>query len=402
MDSPGGRPAAAAVAGAACISSSAVVMQLAGSSPSATALGRCGFALPVLGVLAWLERRRAAARPLSQPAPRLTPRGRWLARLAGLFLAADLILWSHSIADIGAGLGTVITNLQVIIVAMLAWLLLGERPRRSLLIACPVMLGGLILVGGLASSGGYGADPLLGVAFGVGVAVLYSGYILLLRQAAVGAPPVATLLQATMGATAGAIVIGLLLRDFRLGPASQALGWLVLLALTSQVLGWLLITVSMPRLPAWLVSALLLVQPCGSVLLGAVILRERPSAGQLLGVAAMLGGVLIAARGRRAPTRPEQNRLLCKRMLSRHGVFISLAPLGFPVHRSPQEWETWRHRCRTFICTRFCVCTERRTLSTEEVWRHGCPARCRSSPVRSGATACRLLPGPPGNGLRPG
>ena len=349
MNSPGGRPVAAAVAGAACISSSAVVMQLAGASPSATALGRCAFALPVLGALAWLERRRAA-RPTGRPtarlttrlaapgAPRLTPRGRWLARLAGVFLAADLIVWSHSIADIGAGLGTVITNLQVIIVALLAWLVLGERPRRSLLIASPVMLGGLILVGGLASTGGYGANPPLGVAFGVVVAVLYSGYILLLRQAAVGAPPVATLFEATVGATAGALVIGLLLRDFRLGPAWPDLGWLLLLALTSQVLGWLLITISMPQLPAWLVGALLLVQPAGSVLLGAVFLSERPSAAQLAGVAAMLSGVLIAARGRRAAGASEENHDLCKRMLSRHGVIYISGTIRIPLHRFAQEW----------------------------------------------------------------
>ncbi len=283
-----------AVAGAACISSSAVVMQLAGSSPSMTALGRCGLALPVLAALAWVERRRGA--------PRLTSRNRWLARIAGVFLAADLIVWSHSIADIGAGLGTVVTNLQVVIVALLAWLVLGERPRRSLLVALPVMLGGLALVGGLAGTGGYGAHPGLGVAFGVGVAALYSVYILMLRQAAVGSPVVATLTQATLGATVGSLALGLLLRDFRLGPAWPALGWLVLLALTSQVIGWLLITVSMPRLPAWLVSALLLVQPAGSLTLGAVFLAERPSAVQLAGVAVIIGGVLIAASpsGRRA------------------------------------------------------------------------------------------------------
>ena len=164
-----------AVAGAACISSSAVVMQLAGSSPSMTALGRCAFALPVLGVLAWRERRRGAAA--------MTARSRWLARVAGVFLAADLILWSHSIADIGAGLGTVVTNLQVVLVALLAWAVLGERPRRSLLVAMPVMLGGLVLVGGLAGTGGYGRHPATGAVFGIGVAVLYAVYILMLRQA---------------------------------------------------------------------------------------------------------------------------------------------------------------------------------------------------------------------------
>src|SRR5271156_2881757 len=107
-------PTAAATAGAACISSSAVLMRLASTSASITALGRCAFALPVLGVLALLEHRRGA--------PRLPSRSRWLARLAGVFLAGDLILWSHAITAIGAGLGTVVTNLQVLIISLLAWL----------------------------------------------------------------------------------------------------------------------------------------------------------------------------------------------------------------------------------------------------------------------------------------
>lgn len=290
---------APAVAGAACISSSAVVMRLAGSSPSLTALARCGFALPVLGALAWLERRHGTAPPM-------TARSRWVARIAGMFLAADLIVWSHSIADIGAGLGTVVTNLQVVIVALLGWLVLGERPRRSLLIALPVMFGGLVLVGGLAGSGGYGAHPALGVAFGAWVAGLYAVYILMLRQAAASSPVVATLFEATLGATAAALVLGLLLRDFRLGPAWPALGWLLLLALTSQVIGWLLITMSMPRLPAWLVGTLLLVQPAGTLALGAAFLGERPSPAQLAGVAVVLGGVLLAARGRAAGSRASE------------------------------------------------------------------------------------------------
>jgi drug/metabolite transporter (DMT)-like permease len=300
MDVPGKRPAVTAVAGAACISSSAVVMQLAGSSPSLTALARCGFALPVLGVLAWRERRRGAAV--------MTARSRWLARIAGVFLAGDLILWSHSIADIGAGLGTVVTNLQVVLVALLAWAVLGERPRGSLLVALPVMLGGLVLVGGLAGTAGYGAHPAMGTAFGLGTAVLYAAYIFMLRQATAGgagkgagrAPVVEPLLQATIGATFGSAVVGLVLRDFRLGPAWPALGWLVLLALTSQVVGWLLITMSMPKLPAWLISVLLLVQPAGSLTLSAVFLGERPSPLQLVGVAVILAGVLIAA-SRRGP-----------------------------------------------------------------------------------------------------
>lgn len=306
-----GRPLGSALAGVACISSSAVVMRLAGTSASITALGRCLFALPVLGVLVLLDRRRGV--------PALAPRARWLARLSGLFLAADLIVWSHSIAAIGAGLGTVVPSLQVLIIAVLAWVLLGERPHRSLVFASPVMVAGLVLVGGLTGTRAYGAHPALGVAEGVGVAVLYAMYILTLRQATAGPAasagsdkpsPVATLYEATLGATVASVVLGLALRDLRLGPGPvwPAIGWLILLALTSQVIGWLLITMSMPRLPAWMIGALLLVQPAGSVTLGYLILSERPSLSQLLGVALMLTGVLVAVTGRPAQHQDEPPR----------------------------------------------------------------------------------------------
>jgi drug/metabolite transporter (DMT)-like permease len=323
-------PAVAATAGAACISSSAILMRLAGTSPALTAVGRCAFALPVLGVLALLERRRGASA--------LTTRSRWLARLAGLFLAGDLVLWSHAITAIGAGLGTVVTNLQVLIVSLLAWLILGERPRRSLLLASPVMLAGLALVGGLGAAHAYGSHPSLGLAFGVGVAVLYSIYILVLRQATSGPPGApglgrprpavaAVLFEATAGATAGAVLLGLAGRDF--GSVTwAAVGWLALLALTSQVIGWLLITVSMPRLPAAMIGALLLVQPAGSVALSYVILGERPSGSQLLGVALVLAGVLVAvtpAPGRSGAAEHEDHAPRLRRVDGQIGLEVPVA-----------------------------------------------------------------------------
>jgi drug/metabolite transporter (DMT)-like permease len=286
----GGRPKLAMTAGAICIAWSAVFMKLAGSSASMTALMRCGLALPVLAALVWRERRHGA--------PRMSSRNRWIARLAGLFLAADLIVWSHAIDEIGAGLGTVTGNLQVIVTAVLAWWILGERPHSSLLVAAPALVGGLVLVGGVVGSGTYGADPGLGVLLGSGVAVLYSVYILLLRQAAGGAGVAEPLFEATVGATAGALVLGLGLHDLWLAPdVWPAVGWLAVLALTSQVIGWLLITTSMPRLPAWLIGVLLMIQPAGSVGLGAVLLGEHPSVWQLAGVALMLAGVAVAATG---------------------------------------------------------------------------------------------------------
>ncbi|HEY4096275.1 MAG TPA: EamA family transporter, partial [Baekduia sp.] len=98
------RPRTMAVVGAIIIAFSAILVRQAAVSPSTAAVFRCGYALPVLLVLALLEDRRYGPRPA---------RGRWLAAGAGVFFAIDLVCWHHAINDVGAGLGTVLGNLQV-------------------------------------------------------------------------------------------------------------------------------------------------------------------------------------------------------------------------------------------------------------------------------------------------
>ncbi len=236
----------------------------------------------------------------------MTARAKWLARSAGLFLAGDLVLWSHSIAAVGAGLATVLGNLQVLLVALVAWAVLRERPDRSLALALPVMFAGVALVGGLVGSGTYGAHPVQGVLYGIGTSIFYAGFILILRHAmspqteAPGTSHVGVvrpLYEATLGATAGAVVVALTVGNFHIGRGLGGLGWLAILAVTSQVAGWLLISVSLPKLPAALTSSLLLVQPVGALGLGALLLGESPSPDQLGGVGLILLGVIIATLG---------------------------------------------------------------------------------------------------------
>ena len=124
------RPALAALAGAIAIAFSAILVELASVSPSTAAVFRCAYALPVLGLLALRERRRFGPPP---------PRHRRHAAIAGTFFAVDLILWHHAIDDVGAGLATVLGNLQVVFVALAAWALLGERPSRNVALAVPLV-----------------------------------------------------------------------------------------------------------------------------------------------------------------------------------------------------------------------------------------------------------------------
>jgi drug/metabolite transporter (DMT)-like permease len=288
------RPGAVAVAGALTIAFSAILVKLADVEPATAAIFRCFYALPALGLLAWLEDRRYGARPL---------RSRRLAIPAGIFFAADLIFWHHAIGDVGAGLATVLGNLQVVVVPFAAWMVLGERIQPRLLAALPLVCSGVVLISGVLETGAYGEHPMRGVVFGILTGLSYAGFILVLRQAGADLRrPAGPLFDATAVATVAAVIAGIAVGEADLVPSGPAHGWLIVLALTSQVLGWLLITVSLPRLPAALTSVTLTIQPVGSVLLGVIILGEQPSALQLVGVGCILAGLLAIAR-RRATAR---------------------------------------------------------------------------------------------------
>ena len=297
------RPALTAALGAMVIAFSAILVRLSDAAPSTAAVFRCAYALPLLAVI--------AARERSSYGPR-TRRDRHLALVAGIFFAADLTFWHHSIEAVGAGLATVLGNVQVVLVGLLAWAALGERPDRRSLLAVPVVLFGVVLISGVVGSGAYGDDPALGVVMGLLTALTYAVFILVLRRGNRDTRrPAGPLLDATLAAAVFAALAGVAVGDVDFAPDWPGHGWLVLLAVTSQVIGWLLISVSLPRLPAVTTSIVLTLQPVGSVLLGVLLLDESPSAVQLLGVVVILAGVIgatggLSARGR-APS-PEPAR----------------------------------------------------------------------------------------------
>ncbi len=283
----GRRPVLAGVAGAMAIAFSAILVRLSHASPSTAAVFRCAYAVPILVALAAWETRRYGPRP---------PRDRLIGVAAGVLFAADLVFWHHSIENVGAGLATVLGNLQVVLVAFAAWAILGERPERRILVAVPMVFAGALLISGvLEQGGGYGRDPVAGTVYGVLTTLAYASFILVLRQVNRDVRrPAGPLLDATAVAAVAAALSGLVTGDVELVPSWPAHAWLATLAVTSQVVGWLLISVSLPRLPAALTSVLLLIQPVGAVGLAVLILGERPSVVQLAGVVVVLVGILVA------------------------------------------------------------------------------------------------------------
>lgn len=289
----GRRPELTVFVGALALAFSGILFRLSHTSPSTGAFFRCLFALPPLLLVARYEERRWGRRTLRQ---------RGYAWVAGLFFAADLIFWHRSIDFVGAGLATVLSNTQVVLVGLLAWLLWREHPRRGTLVALPVVVAGIVLVSGVLEKGAYGSDPGKGTVYALFTGLAYTGFLLILREGQRGVVgPGGPLFDATLSCTVACLVAGFAVGDLDVTPSWPAVGWLVLLAIGPQWLGWLLIAISLPRLPAVVTSVSLMLQPVCSVLLAALILGESPSSLQLLGAAAIVAGILVSALARPEP-----------------------------------------------------------------------------------------------------
>jgi drug/metabolite transporter (DMT)-like permease len=146
---------------------------------------------------------------------------------------------------------------------------------------------GLVLV--LAGAGTGALDPV-GVALGLGAAVVYSTYILV-SDGIVGRmrPQVLSALVCT-GAAASLTVGSALLGDFRPGDLTAAgWGWLACLAVVSTVAAISLFFAGLERVGPTTASILATVEPLVTVLLAFLVF------GETLGVVQVAGGALVLA-----------------------------------------------------------------------------------------------------------
>ncbi len=287
------------LAGAACLSFSAIVVKIAGVDAATTAFLRCAIAVVVLLPMAWAEVRREG---------RLAARGWWFAAAAGAALGVDYILWTESIFRVGAGIATVLINVQVLVLPLLALIVEREPIGRRFLWALPAMLIGIGLVGGLAAGAAGGRSGsavagssayIFGVVAGVIAGVCYGTYLYLSRRAGKVQPrlTVTQLCVATAAASASSALLSPLGSGLHLGRLTwQQWALMVVLAVVGQVISWLLIHRGSAGLLPRQTAALLLVQPVIALLLAAAILAERPAVSQWLGFVLVLAAVAVANR----------------------------------------------------------------------------------------------------------
>ena len=144
------------------ISFSAIIVRAAHVAPGTAAALRCIYALPVLALIA--SRAPVPARRALAPA-----------LAGGVVLGLNLVFWHHAIDRIGAGFSTVLANTHVVFVLAGVLAAGGAVARRSLL-ALPLPLAGVVLIGGFGS--GSQLDGV-GVALALVAGAAYAAFQLL-------------------------------------------------------------------------------------------------------------------------------------------------------------------------------------------------------------------------------
>ncbi|MGH8875817.1 MAG: DMT family transporter [Stackebrandtia sp.] len=232
-----------------------------------------------------------------------------------MLFAGCVLLQNWSIELIGAGVATVVCNLQVLVVAVGGWWLFAEKPPRRLLLALPAALLGVVMVSGIVGGQEFGSDAGLGVLAGLANSLCYGAFLLVLRHAQSRGDGNTVVMLRDVVAVACAVCLsavaaggfahgGLSPSALGLLPSWPAHGWMLLLALGPQVLGWLMITSALPRLPVAVSGLLLLLQPMIAMTLSMILLGEKPSTVQLTGCALLMLAIAGGVLGGRSP-RPE-------------------------------------------------------------------------------------------------
>lgn len=275
------------VLGAVMISFSGVWVKISHVTPTASAFYRVFFGGLFLFIAASLKRDE-----------------KWFghrhllpALLCGLFFSFDLICYHTSIRYVGPGLGTILPNFQVFILAAVGVLFLGERTRLGALFSMPAAIIGLFMIVGFDWQG---LDEVYryGIYAGLAAALFYSAFLLTLRK-----------LQSDQGGKSvyNALMLVSLITACLLGseilragdtfqiPDLQSFWALAALGFFSQAVGWILIASALPYVRAALSGLILLLQPALAFVWDVLFFHRSTSLSNWIGVGIVLAAIYLGA-----------------------------------------------------------------------------------------------------------
>ena len=267
--------------GVLAVSFAALFIRVADAHPTVIAFMRMALASIVL-VTVWLATNREY--PQAQDIPYLIA--------AGICLALHFVTWIASFGMTSVASSVVLVTMQPLFVLAIYTFWFREKITSRELFGIALCLAGALSIAWSDMQTG-GHNTLQGNALalsGAAFAALYFVFGKRVRQRLHILPYV------SITYSIAAITLGLMVLIYRLpvGPFSlPTWGAFVGLALVCTVIGHSSFNYAIAYLPASTVSVATLGEPIGATLLAAVLLREAPTLGQIIGGAIIIAGIYV-------------------------------------------------------------------------------------------------------------
>jgi drug/metabolite transporter (DMT)-like permease len=272
--------------GVLAVSAAAIFIRLADAPALAVALWRNALGVLVLLPIAFYRREAF-------------PRGRALlvGVASGVALGTHFGFWISSLDYTSVAASVVLVCTQPVFVAILAYLVFGERTSSLSFFGILVALAGTAVI---ASDRSVGSATFFGNTLAVIGAITVAVYVLIgrsLRTTGVGVLPYSIVVYASASAT---LVTAALYAEAPLwGYSGETWFWLFAITLGPQILGHTVLNWALRYVEASIVSGTILAEPVVSALLAWLIFSEKPGLLTLLGGTVVLLGLFLLLRGYR-------------------------------------------------------------------------------------------------------
>ena len=273
------------------VSASAIFVRLAEAPAIAIAFWRCALGAAVLLPPALVRKDRF-------------PRGRvlYVGLASGVALGAHFGFWISSLDYTSVAASVVLVSTQPVFVAVLAYLLFGERTSPLSFLGIAVAIAGTAII---AFDRTVGSAAVFGDVLALVGAVTVAVYVLIGRSSRTGGVGVLPYSIVVYSAAAATLLPLALVFDVRLwGYSGETWFWLAAITAGPQLMGHTVFNWALRYVEASIVSGVILAEPVVAALLAWLILFERPGLLTVGGGAIVLAGLYLLLKGRSVAGEP--------------------------------------------------------------------------------------------------
>jgi drug/metabolite transporter (DMT)-like permease len=217
----------------------------------------------------------------------------------GIALGADIALFFSAVKLTSVVNATIIGSMQPIVVGVIAARFFGETIRMRDALWSIVALGGAVVV--VAASAGDATTDIRGDLLAAAAMLSWSAYFITSKNSKKTMTPTEFTAGTSLWTMAICAPLGFLFSQDMSWPSATNWGWLMAMAIASGLVGHAMMNWSLVRIPLWVGSTFTLLIPVFSALLAWLVLDEKVSALQAIGMVVVIGALAVVVRSQSAP-----------------------------------------------------------------------------------------------------